>query len=223
MRAFLCALVLGLLSLVPASAAPCVVDALSTYVGLGGAGCTLGPFTIKDFNFTVLSSGGGAVPVTPANISVTPMAFANGYGFQFFSNGFSVTNGGSVQYLLEYVWDPGQIRSLEDVMFAESPVAPGTATITTTGCLDAPFIAGICGTSTVSSTVYHFGGVNTHLTDTVSFAPISSMGIRAVIDLQANGASADFTSFRSSVLTPEPSYALPVAAALALWLRRFRR
>src|SRR5437588_6142263 len=75
---------------------------LASYEALGATGCTIGPQTVKDFTFSVVSSGGGAIPVTDANITVTPMFGAGFYGTSFASTGFSVTGAGFVNYLVGY-------------------------------------------------------------------------------------------------------------------------
>lgn len=224
MRALVSGLVLAVLCAAAATAAPCVVNPLTTYISLGGTGCDLGPFTIKDFNFSVVTSGGGATPIGASSITVTPLTAPLSYGFSFSSSGFSVTGEQSVTYLLEYFWDPGPIRSLEDVLFAESPVAPGRAIVATTACLDAPFDFGVCLTTPVFSTVFHYGAGNTYLSDTVDFPTVYLLGIRHEIILEANGASSDFSSFQSSVLlTPEPAWLLPGGLLLLAGLRRLRR
>ena len=57
-----CWVPLALFVCLPLSAANVCVsgNTLDTYVALGSTGCTIGGLTVKDFVFSVVSSGGGA-------------------------------------------------------------------------------------------------------------------------------------------------------------------
>jgi hypothetical protein len=76
------------------------------------------------------------VEVTPSEIFVTPTIGPGGvFGLNFASPGFSLAGADFATYDLIFTWDPSDIRSLEDVLFFDSPVAPGFVEIETTGCL----------------------------------------------------------------------------------------
>lgn len=208
------ALALGLLSM-RLSAGPCTVGGtLASYVALGPGGCDVGPFTVKDFSFSVLSTSNVNVPIASSAISVVPVFGPDRFGLTFSSASFSVTGNDFVVYMLAYTWDPGDIRSLEDVLRANSPVYPGKVTISTLGCLDSPFIGSACPFPTTSVQVSD-DGVNPVLFGSASFTPIGTLGIRNTIDLHANGKSADFQDFTNTLVTPEPASVWLAGIALA--------
>src|SRR5580700_7841539 len=86
------------------SATPVCVSGgtLASYEALGAGGCTIGPQTVDDFTFSVVSVGGGATAVSDTNITVTPTFGAGLYGVQFASTGFLVSGSGFVNYLIGY-------------------------------------------------------------------------------------------------------------------------
>jgi hypothetical protein len=187
---------------------------------LGGTGCTIGDeIAFMDFAFLVLASGGGAIPVTPADIVVTPVLSGPNSRLIFSSAGFSVTGAESITYLLAYNIDPHPILSFfEDELHTETPVFPGLASITTALCIGAPFggtlLLPTCAAIPASVTVFH-NGTTFDLTDSVSFSPVADLGVRNTITLAANGASADFTSLTNTVQAiPEPTTLLLMGSAL---------
>jgi hypothetical protein len=197
---------------------------LFSYESLGAAGCTIGQLTVNNFAFSVLGSGGGAVPVTDMQINVTPtFGSPNLLGrLNFASSGFSVSVNGSVQYLIAYTVDPhDDIQSMDDVM--DPPMANlGFANITTVGCVGAAFTGAICPTSTVTVNVFDNNGV-TQFNNAKTITPSQILGIRTTIDLQAKGGSASFDSLSSDSTTPEPATWLCAAAGLMLLAARLRR
>jgi len=70
-----------------AFATPCALGLLSTYEALGSAGCDLGPFTVKDFNYTLIAS---SVTIADTDITVTPIFGASSFGLTFSSSKFDV-------------------------------------------------------------------------------------------------------------------------------------
>jgi hypothetical protein len=203
----------GILTAAPVD---CVPGTVATYQTLGSTGCQVGPLIVKDFDFAVLSSGGGAPLLTAADIAVQPVSGPPST-LQFSSAGFSVTGNQFVNYLLGYTWDPtSDIRSLDDVL-DNLVTPPGLANITTLACIGAAFNGPNCSTSLAALNVFD-DGISPRLFDTISFPPVAVVGIRNTIDLEANGANASFTSFGNEVAlaAPEPAPAFPVAAALVL-------
>jgi hypothetical protein len=199
----------------------CSPGTFASYEALGSTGCTVGPFTVKDFSFTVLSGSGS---VTDSTILVTPTNSAlTVWGLNFASGGFSVTGSESVQYLLAYTWDPtDDIQSLDDIMDPPFAVPLGFAKVTTDACLNAAFSGPVCSTSTVSISVFQ-DGVSPQLFAAVSFSPVPVLGIRNVIDLEAKGASAGFDSLTNEVaIVPEPSTALTGLVMIILLAVRLR-
>ncbi|HYZ24199.1 MAG TPA: hypothetical protein VE690_18770 [Rhodopila sp.] len=180
-----------------------------------------------DFAFSVLAVGGGALPVASSAVAVNPAKIGEDYLLTFSSAGFSVSGSEFVRYLLAYTVDPHPILTFESSMEVDSPVFPGIASITTNLCLNAPFAGAVCPTTTASVTVFD-NGITSQPVQSVSFPPINILGVRNEILLQANGASADFSSLTNKVgFVPEPAGWLlagpALVAALVLCRGRTRR
>ena len=207
---------------------PCAAGSLSSYIALGAAGCSMGHVVFIDFAFSTLAVGGGAIPISPSDVNVTPAQIGENYQLSFSSAGFSVSGSEFVTYLLAYTVDPHPILTFSDDLLTNTPVAPGIVSITTNLCLTAPFAGAVCPGSTASVTVFH-DGVTPQTFDSVSFPavpPITVLGVRNEISLEANGASADFSSLTNTVgFVPEPGSWLLAASALTgiLFSRRRRR
>jgi MYXO-CTERM domain-containing protein len=190
-------------------------NSLATYEALGSGGCTVGPLLVKDFVFSVLSPGGGVVPIGAADITITTQPSAPNFGLSLSSAGFSVTGSEFVTYVVGYTWDPsGDIRSASDVL------DPGQADIVTDLCAGAEFVGTFCSATALS--LHVFEGGSTQLTDSVLFGPVAVLGVSNNIMLDANGGSAGFNSLSNETTVPEPAYG-PWAAAGLLALARLRR
>lgn len=228
-------LVVGLSS--PALATPiffapaCTTGSLASYIALGGGpngGCSIDTeVRFYDFSFTVLSSGGGAVPVSASSIVVTPVLAGDARRLTFSSSGFSVIGSESVTYLLAYTVDPHPIiRGGRTFMDTFTPVAPGVASITTDLCIGAAFggtlVTPTCAGGTATLNVFH-DGISPQLSDSTTFSDVADLGVRNTIELNANGASADFRSFTNdTVVSPEPATWLLMTSGL-LAIRSARR
>lgn len=200
----------------------CVTGTLASYEALGAGGCTLDGHLVKSFSYSMIS---GTVTIPDTSIIVTPSVGFDSMWLTFSSTDFSVSGTDSAVYLLAYTWDPQDIRSLEDILNANSPVYPGLAMITTEDCEDAAFSGAACPTSTDTIVVSDDG--HTLISPTsVSFSPpLTVLGIRDTIELDGNGASSEFTSFENLLTVPEPSTLEPclLLAALVLGRLRFQR
>lgn len=200
--------------------AVCAPDLLFNYINLGASGCQIGPYSVVDFTYSLIAS---SVTIASTDITVTPVFPAGGFGLTFSSDKFNISGSDFARYQLGYTWDPGPIRSLGDVLDSDPPVNPGTVTITTEGCKNSAFPC--LPADSVKVTVFDFGTSN-HLFDSVGFLPPLTpgvLGIQNVIDLEANGASSEFTSFTNQVNTPEPSTFGAGLLILACALRGVRR
>jgi hypothetical protein len=199
----------------------CVTASLASYIALGGTGCQVGPLAVVDFEFTALQ--GNTVTILPSDVTVTPVLSAPSYILQFSSPEFTASNSDVVRYLIAYTWDPGDIRSLDDVL-NDPPIPPGFAKITTDICVDAAFTNGIC--PTFVTTISVFDGIGTQLTASVVFSPpAATLGIRNTIDLEGGGPGGSVTvnSFGSDVTVPEPGTALLGVLSVALAGLRWRK
>ena len=186
------------------AAGPCLPGGtLSSYEALGATGCTIGPQTVSDFTFSVVSVGGGAVAVADTNIFVTPTFGPDYYGALFASTDFVVTGTGFVNYLIAFTWDSIPIHGMGDVL------DPGNANILTDGCVGAAFVGTSCSGTSVSVTVNP-----SQLTDTVFFSPTAILGVRNNISLGPGDSS--FGGIEDDAyVTPEPASLLLAALGLS--------
>ena len=192
-------------------------NTLASYEALGSTGCVIDGLTVKDFVFSVVSSGGGATPIADTDINVITHSPFGGRGLEFQSTGFSVTGTQFVNYLIGFTWDPsGDMRNASDIL------DPGTSDIITDLCVGAGFVGINCSGTPLSLHVFQGGGPS-QLTDSVDFAPTGIVGVRDHIALTSNGS---FNSIENEVLVPEPASSWPATAGLVmlagLWRRRHR-
>src|SRR5262249_765932 len=75
--------------------------------------CDMGPFTLKNFSFSSISS---TVTILDSDITVTPDFGVNSFGLTFSSENFRVTGSDFAKYLLAYTVDPGDIRGFLELM-----------------------------------------------------------------------------------------------------------
>ena len=193
---------------------PCIAGSLSSYQALL-LGCTVGPLTVSNFSFSVVSSSGGPTLLTPSGINVTPL-LGPSIGLVFSSGGFQVTSTQSVEYSLGYTWDPTpDIRGLGDIL--DPPF--GAASVKTDGCVNSPFVVGICPTSTVTLNVSP-----SQLTDFVTIPPPDPvLGIVNDISLNPGGGTAGgFDSITNFVTVPEPAAFGVLAVGLGLLALKVR-
>jgi hypothetical protein len=195
------------------SASPCVAGGtLASYEALGATGCTIGPQTVNNFIFTVVSVGGGATAVSDTNIFVTPTFGANSFGAAFASSGFSVTGSGFVNYLIAFTWDSIPISGMGDVL------DPGNVEILTNGCVGVAFVGSLCSGTPVS--VHVDSGQST---DFIGFSPTAILGVRDNISLNALGGSASFSSIENDAYIPEPASFILAALGLTILAAAIRR
>jgi hypothetical protein len=197
-------------------AAACAPALLSVY-DFSGFTCQMGPLTIKDVTYSMIS---GTVTVADTDITVTPFFTGLAPGLKISSSKFAVSGTDSFKSVLTYFWDPGDIRGFLDTL--DDPVVPpGLVKITTAYCSNGEFGIACPPAPTITSTLFD-NGTTSHLVDFVPVSGVSTLGVQDTIELDANGSSASFTDFMNQ-LVPEPSTwtLVLLAAAIVLWqLRR---
>jgi hypothetical protein len=203
-------------------AGPCMPDLLSNYILLGAAGCQNGSFNVNSFSF--MSLPGTNFTILASDITVTPNSSSNSYGLNFTSPKFNLTGTEVAKYLLSYT-DPGDLRSLEDIMNATTPVFPGFATVTTDTCPGAAFGPGGTCINPIQTIVVTDNGVSSTLMASTDYSPsVSILGIRDTIDLEAKGALSQIAGFQGVAFVPEPSTLVAGLLALAaVTCRRLHR
>jgi hypothetical protein len=205
--------------------ATCTATTLNNYIALGATGCSLGHVVFFGFAFTVVASGGGIVPASASDVTVTPVVIDEHYNLNFSSTRFTASGNEFVTYLLGYTVDPHPIITFADELQVESPIFPGLVSVTTELCLNAPFTPSCTGNP--AAAIVFDNGINAQLLDSVVFPPIppaNVLGVRNNISLQANGSSADFSSFTNSVgFVAEPSDKLLTGLGVLALFWCFRR
>ena len=201
--------VLGLLFVSRILASPCITDTLANYEALGATGCTINGEIADSFNFTVNSTN-LVSPLTAGAITVTPSFVGNSKFQLLFSatgntpaTGFTLSGTSFAKYEIDFNWDP-LVGGAGDDMVANTPVFPGTATVTTSLCAGCPLPFNI-PTNTV--TVFNDGKPSDAIDNAVTFfgSQVLIVGSKSVIDLEANGASSTISGFDTYVFaTPEP-------------------
>jgi hypothetical protein len=217
-------LVTFLLGNMAALADVCPTASLTSYEGLGTGGCTVTGLPFSGFNFTALKVTGGATPVDPANITVTPVDPDVAAGLDFSSDGFDVDSGQFAQYQLSYSVDDPPIIHEFDLDLVDPVTPPGNITITTVECLGAAFVETTCPTGiTVTNTVSDNGIISVP-SDNVSFGAVRTMGVLTTITLDASaGGSASFSSFgETAMVAPEPWSILLTGSILLFLLLKHR-
>ena len=198
------------------SAAPCVASSLAAYEELGATGCTIGIFTFKNFDFEVVATNGEVTPLDSGAIDVTPAAGRAQLGLRFSSDGFSVTGNAGVTYDISYVVDPPPIIfRFGSQLTTETPVFPGRVDVATTVCST---VGVICPPGVINQLGVFHAGTSSDLTDQVLFPLASYLDVQNIINLQGNGASADFTALDNRAgFVPEPgTYGMAAVASYCL-------
>ncbi len=214
-----------LLAVIPSSlteATPCLPGSLQSYIDLGSGGCSIEDKTV--FGFLDLGILGGAIPILPSDVAVTPIETPGEPGLTF-DFGVSAGPGEFFQALFAFsvAVDPGGMPiGAVSLSLGGSAVDPDGANsaLLCIGTLDPA-----CPTP---DTVILFDiGVDSLLSDSRAFAPLAALDLVAdiVVDAGLSG-SATLSSatlrFQEIRVVPEPVLSIPLAAGL-LALTRIRR
>jgi hypothetical protein len=215
------ALVMTATSVTPAEACPAGPSPLSVYTALGPEGCTVsGNVKVMDFSFTLDEAS--TVAIGEDDITVEPLVLGSiEFGLRFNYGGFTVTGSDLLRFTIEYVWDPSDIRTVEDVLETNSPVFPGEARVDTQVCPGSGFP---CTSQVLRMFVQDNGMIQKHFDSVSIIPPQTVVGLRNTFTLDANTTgSADFAAFQNQItLIPEPATSLMAAAGL-IWLAARRR
>jgi hypothetical protein len=146
----------------PAGAVVCTTAALSDYIALGAAGCTLDDVTFSDFT-EVTPLNPAATPISPSSVSLTPLTGPGGPGFELSSaTALNAGAGTLLELWFGFVATAGSGDSLtgSSLLLGSSTVVPdGANTIIADICPDGSFASPSAGCSTapVSLIVFDIG------------------------------------------------------------------
>jgi hypothetical protein len=189
---------------------PCATGTLATYLVLPPTGCTLGPYNVMDWMFTVITSTNG---ITSSDIQINPIIPNPGeFHFDFTSptGKFNAGPADIIKFEIDYFWDPGPWQGLDEIM--NDPVtSPGLSQITVNACENGNFP---CGGSTFSLLLQATNPSQTQVTASHVFPPgvVTTLGIQDVVEIDGNGCTlpqgssfcADIINF-TDISAPEPS------------------
>jgi len=162
-----------------ASAGVCTSEALSSYV-VAGFTCTIGDKTFSDFTYSPASNPPGAA-ATAAQVSVNPLGAPN-YGFTFtgfWNSGFGGTGDAGLSYTVSVTSGQALIDSAVLSMVGALTGTGATGTVGETICLNPS-----CSVSDIL-TVSLAGSRS----DSVTFAPVSTVTVMKDIDAMSSGAT----------------------------------
>jgi hypothetical protein len=204
----------------------CVTNNLAAYQSGGSNGCRIGLFTLSDFEFNDL----GATPISATDVTVEPVLTSGEIIMRFSSVAFSATADDrkrfSISYIVNSVNPPPVIfRFANEIVGTSTTVAPALADVFTQACAT---VGTVCPPGTMVNLHVFHAGFTADLQDE-AFLPLSNyLTVENVVDLQARGASAGFSSFENRIgYIPEPASVLLFPAGMlliaGLRLRRWTR
>jgi hypothetical protein len=206
-----------------ALAAPmCTTDTLASYISLGSTGCEIGGGTFSGFQ--VLPAITGAVPITPENISITPVQSGNMLGVDVMISATAMT-GELRQALLGYMLMAPSITGSMITVSGTSTTGGAFVSDIQNYCAGGAFLPGDvtgCNGSTDDALVVLNAG-----SQSATFPAVTKISIVHDFTLDASsGGSAtggmvmDRFTVASTAPIPEPqTYVLMSSALLAIALR----
>jgi hypothetical protein len=191
----------------------CTPGSLADYLLLPADGCRIGPAVVSDFfNAGVLP---GSTELSPALISVTPLAGGSAPGFRF-AYGAAAGPGEVFQSVVQFLVSM-PLTGFGTLQMGNSAVTTGGAAAVTSEFCFGTFIGdGLCDSSTEVLGVFDIGDDSDKF-DRRGFPPTAAFAVR--LDAVADGGLNSSASLEAAELrfgqVPEPSTATTVCIALA--------
>ena len=188
-----------------ATAAPCIPGSLASYVGLGAGGCNIGSALFS--NFVDLPVQLGATPIPDSSVFVTPLSAAGQPGFQFNVNAAAAAND-LFERTIGFTLAGTGITGARFNMNGSVPVGDAANTLIENACVGASLGPGFsCGALPLQLVGFDNAIIGRLLSDSLSFAPVSLLGI--AVDITVDGGSGGAAKL-ASVSTQFTQQAAPV-------------
>jgi hypothetical protein len=191
---------------------------LNLLLDLPNEGCQVGALAVSAFSFAIVQAV-GIDPIGPGDIQVF-LTSSDTFGSQvlfLLPPSLTLTGSQLLQFRIGYVIDPPPsiIRDFQLDLLADSPVAPGTATILASLCIGGTLPLDCNGIES-SVTVFHLGTpTGIQRTDRVTFDPVAVVGVDLLFTLSANGGTSHIAGAGTAAqIVPEPgAWAMMLAGA----------
>lgn len=196
------------------SAAPCVSGTLSSYIGLGGAGCTIGTNTL--FDFRMLPGTAGGSEIAALNVLLAPLGGAFDPGLVTTVSATAMS-GSVLETLFTYKITGGFYTSSSIALANSSVTRDGGVTGIENLCIGGTFGgSGTTGCIGVATSLLTAAGVQNQ--DSKTFSPASLLSVTNDLTIDggiAGSASGGMLTNRFTAV-PEPTTALFTLIGLTL-------
>jgi len=202
-----------------AFSSPCMVGTLTSYIGLGATGCTVGGNTV--FDFATVSGIGGGTEIPKSAVSLSPLGGSFDSGLSV-----SVNVSASAATILETIFTyrvSGGLYTADSITLGNSSQSgSGAVTDTQNFCAGGTFGPdGVSGCTGTPGTLVAVNGVQN--TDSAQFPPASLLSITDdfVVDGGTAGSASGgmFTDRLTAIPEPSSAWLIAIATAFATSLR----
>lgn len=216
---------------------PCVAGTVASYVALGAVGCTVGPLTFFNFQYSTTAAGPSGVP-SATQAQIVPLTDSNGTGFQFVpSPGTFFANAtGQSDADLKFIVRSTDASNIIRDLFLE---LAGTATGNGNDVLVETFCPGgttlppsiVCSASNTGTTLSNSPGLtltsgtpSPRTQNFTNFSPTNSIATDKDMQATGNNGSATITGVKNQIsIVPEPATSFIAGAGLVLIFLGSRR
>ena len=200
-----------------ASAGPCVTGSLADYIALGPDGCTIGANTVA--NFTILIGISGADPISPADLTISPLADTFHPGLQT-STDTSASAGDLLEAFFRYDIFGSTYVASAITLGGSSESGDGAVSYVQNFCAGGVFaLGGLSDCTGIPGDLVTLDGTQNQ--DSAALGPVSFLNVTDDLVFDgglAGSASGGLVSDRFTAV-PEPSTFLFMGLGLAFTMR----